>query len=49
LFKRKRTWRNDWNGGACRLNGLFGRGVVMSSTAKAHKRKDGRGVFMIAR
>ena len=31
------------------LNGLFVRGVVMSSTAKAHKRKDGTGVFVIAR
>jgi hypothetical protein len=32
-----------------KLNGLFIRGVVMSSTAKAHKRKDGSGVFVIAR
>ena len=32
-----------------KLNGLFVRGVVMSSTAKAHKRKDGTGVFVIAR
>ena len=28
-------------------NGLFVRGVVMSSTAKSHKRKDGTGVFVI--
>jgi hypothetical protein len=34
---------------ADKLNGLFVRGVVMSSTAKAHKRKDGTGVFVIAR
>ncbi len=32
-----------------KLNGLFVRGVVMSSTAKALKRKDGTGVFVIAR
>ena len=32
-----------------KLNGLFVRGVVMSSTAKAHKRKDGTGVFVIVR
>jgi len=32
-----------------KLNGLFVRGVVMSSAAKAHKRKDGSGVFVIAR
>jgi hypothetical protein len=32
-----------------KLNGLFVVGVVMSSTAKAHKRKDGTGVFVIAR
>jgi hypothetical protein len=32
-----------------KLNGLIVRGVVMSSTAKAHKRKDGTGVFVIAR
>jgi hypothetical protein len=32
-----------------KLNGLFVRGVVMSSTARAHKRKDGTGVFVIAR
>ena len=31
------------------LNGLFVRGVVMSSTAKALKRKDGTGMFVIAR
>ena len=34
---------------ADKLNGLIVRGVVMSSTAKAHKRKDGTGVFVIAR
>ena len=34
---------------ADKLNGLFVRGVVMSSTAKAHKRKDGTGVFVIVR
>ena len=34
---------------ADKLNGLFVRGVVMSSTAKAHKRKDGSGVFVIVR
>jgi hypothetical protein len=28
---------------------MFVRGVVMSSTAKAHKRKDGTGVFVIVR
>lgn len=32
-----------------KLNGLFVRGVVMSSTARALKRKDGTGVFVIAR
>jgi len=32
-----------------KLNGLFVRGVVMSSVAKAHKRKDGTGVFVIVR
>ena len=32
-----------------KLNGLFVRGVVMSSTAKTHKRKDGSGVFVIVR
>jgi hypothetical protein len=32
-----------------KLNGLFVRGVVVSSTAKAHKRKDGTGVFVIVR
>src|ERR1019366_5879144 len=32
-----------------KLNGLFVRGVVMSSTAKALKRKDGTGVFVIVR
>ena len=32
-----------------KLNGLFVRGVVMSSTARAHKRKDGTGVFVITR
>ena len=31
------------------LNGLFVRGVVMSSTAKALKRKDGTGSFVVAR
>jgi len=31
------------------LNGLFVRGVVMSSTAKALNRKDGTGAFVIAR
>ena len=31
------------------LNGLFVRGVVMSSTAKALKRKDGTGMFVVAR
>jgi hypothetical protein len=34
---------------ADKLSGLFVRGVVMSSTAKAHKRKDGTGVFVIVR
>ena len=32
-----------------RLNGLFVRGIVMSSVAKALKRKDGTGVFVIVR
>jgi hypothetical protein len=32
-----------------KLNGLFVRGVVVSSSAKAHKRKDGTGVFVIVR
>ena len=32
-----------------KLSGLFVRGVVMSSTASVHKRKDGTGVFVIAR
>jgi hypothetical protein len=32
-----------------KLNGLFVRGVVISSTAKVLKRKDGTGVFVIAR
>ena len=32
-----------------KLNGLFVRGIVMSSVAKAHKRKDGTGIFVIAR
>ena len=32
-----------------KLNGLFVRGVVMSSAAKVHKRKDGTGVFVIVR
>ena len=31
------------------LNGLFVRAVVMSSTAKALKRKDGTGMFVVAR
>ena len=31
------------------VNGLFVRGVTMSSVAKAHKRKDGTGVFVIVR
>ena len=31
---------------ADKLNGLFVRGVVMSSAAKVHKRKDGTGVFV---
>jgi hypothetical protein len=34
---------------ADKLNGLFVRGVVMSSTATAHKRKDGTGLFVIVR
>jgi hypothetical protein len=34
---------------ADKLSGLFVRGVVMSSTAKTHKRKDGTGVFVIVR
>ena len=34
---------------ADKLNGLIVRGVVMSSTAQAHKRKDGTGVFVIVR
>jgi hypothetical protein len=34
---------------ADKLNGLFVRGVVMSSTANAHKRKDGTGLFVIVR
>jgi hypothetical protein len=34
---------------ADKLNGLFVRGVVMSSAGKAHKRKDGTGVFVIVR
>jgi hypothetical protein len=32
-----------------KLNGLIVRAVVMSSTAKALKRKDGTGVFVIVR
>ena len=32
-----------------KLNGLFVRGVVMSSAATAYKRKDGSGVFVIVR
>jgi hypothetical protein len=32
-----------------KLNGLFVRGIVMSSVAKALKRKDGTGVFVIVR
>ena len=32
-----------------KLNGLFVCGVVMSSAASAHKRKDGSGVFVIVR
>ncbi len=32
-----------------KVNGLFVRGVVMSSAAKVHKRKDGTGVFVIVR
>jgi hypothetical protein len=32
-----------------KLNGLIVRGIVMSSTAKALKRKDGTGMFVIAR
>ena len=34
---------------ASQLNGLFVRGVVMSSVAKALKRKDGTGMFVIVR
>jgi hypothetical protein len=34
---------------ADKLNGLFVRGIVMSSVAKALKRKDGTGVFVIVR
>jgi hypothetical protein len=32
-----------------KLNGLFVRGIVMSSVAKVLKRKDGTGVFVIVR
>jgi hypothetical protein len=32
-----------------KLNGLFVRGIVMSSVAKALKRKDGTGAFVVAR
>jgi hypothetical protein len=32
-----------------KLNGLFVRGLVMSSVAKALKRKDGTGMFVIVR
>ena len=32
-----------------KLNGLFVRGIAMSSIAKALKRKDGTGVFVIVR
>ena len=32
-----------------KLNGLFVRGIVMSIVAKALKRKDGTGVFVIVR
>jgi len=32
-----------------KLNGLFVRGIVMSSVAKALKRKDGTGMFVIVR
>jgi hypothetical protein len=32
-----------------KLNGLFVRGVVMSNSARAQKRKDGSGVFVIVR
>lgn len=32
-----------------KLNGLFVRGIVMSSVAKALRRKDGTGVFVIVR
>jgi hypothetical protein len=35
--------------GGDKLNGLFVRGVVMPSAAKAHKRKDGSGVCVIGR
>jgi len=34
---------------ADKLNSLFVRGVVMSSTANTHKRKDGTGLFVIVR
>ncbi|HTQ50662.1 MAG TPA: hypothetical protein VMJ12_08120, partial [Candidatus Acidoferrales bacterium] len=34
---------------ADKLNGMFVRGVVMSSTATTHRRKDGSGVFVIVR
>lgn len=37
------------NGGADKLNGLFVRGVVISSTAKLIKRKDGSGIFVCVR
>ena len=36
-------------GEADKLNGLFVRGVIMSSVAKMHRRKDGSGVFVIVR
>ena len=32
-----------------KLNGLFVRGIVMSSVAKVLKRKDGTGMFVVAR
>jgi hypothetical protein len=32
-----------------KLNGLFVRGIVMSSAARALKRKDGTGAFVVAR
>lgn len=32
-----------------KLSGLFVRGVVMSCVARAHKRKDGTGVFVLVR